>query len=85
MTTVPLYRALYAKKKKKKRILGECLLISSLAGKALRTLVEWLGLARDSTCFLETELSELDIKRHKAGILFISLQVGSLLTLAIMT
>ena len=47
----------------KKRILGECLLISSLPGKALRTLVDIARLAR------------LDIKRREPGILFISLPI----------
>ena len=59
-------------------------MISSLAGKTSRTLVESLGLPRDSTFILETELGKLDIKRHKAGIIFISLQVGSFFKLAIM-
>ena len=49
--------------------------MSSLQGKALRTLVESRGLWCDSTCVLEAE-SKLDIKRRKPGILFISLQVG---------
>ena len=44
-------------------ILGECPLISSLPGKALRTLVEWLGLPSDSTCVLEAEPDKLGIKR----------------------
>ena len=39
-------------------LLGECLLISSLTGKALRTLVD---IAR---------LAELDIKRREPGILY---------------
>ena len=52
------------------RILGECLLISSLPGKALRTLVELRGLPSDSTCVLKAEPGKLDIKRRKPGILF---------------
>ena len=67
------------------RIQGECLLISSLPGKASRMLVESLGLSSDSTCFLEAEPGKLDIKRREPGILLISLQVGSLFKLAIMT
>ena len=65
--------------------LGECLLISSLPGKASRTLVDIARLASDSTCPLEAELGKLDIKRREPGILFISLQVDSLFKLAIMT
>ena len=57
------------------RILGECLLISSLPGKASRAHVESLG-------FLP---GKLDIKRREPGILFISLQVVLLFKLAIMT
>ena len=45
-----------------------CLLISSLPGKALRTLV-------DSTCVLKAEPGKLDIKRREPGILFISLPI----------
>ena len=59
----------------KERILGECLLISSLPGKALRgALIVRLA-----------EPGKLDIKRREPGILFISLQVLSLFKLAIMT
>ena len=64
---------------------GECLLISSLPGKASRMLVESQGLPRDLTCVLEAELSKLDITRREPGILFISLQADSLYKLAIMT
>ena len=46
-------------------MLGECILISSLPGKASRTPVE---IAR-----LEPEPSKLDTKRREPGILFISL------------
>ena len=47
--------------------------------------VESRGLQSDSTCILEAEPGKLDIKRHKPGILFIFLQVGSFFKLAIMT
>ena len=50
-------------------------LISSLLGKASRTLVESRGLSSDSTCVLEAEPGKLDIKRGKPCILFISLQI----------
>ena len=40
-------------------------LISSLPGKALRTL-------GDSTCILEAEPGKLDIKRRKPGIMYSS-------------
>ena len=42
------------------------------------------GLLSDSTCVLEAKPGNLDIKRREHGFLFISLQVGSLLKLAIM-
>ena len=45
-------------------------------------LVESGGLPSDSTCVLEAEPSNLDIKRGESGILFISLQVASLFKLA---
>ena len=48
------------------RILGECLLISSLPGKALRTFV-------DLTCVLKAEPRKLEIKRRKPGFLLVSL------------
>ena len=38
-----------------------------------------------STCVLEAEPGKLDIKRRKPAILFISLSVGSLFKLTIMT
>ena len=63
----------------------ECLLISSLPGKTLRTLVESRGLASGSTCVLKDEPGKLDIKRRKPGILFISLPIGSIYKLAIIT
>ena len=63
-------------------ILGECILLSSLPGKALRTLVDiaLVDIARlaerfnmrDSTCVLKAEPGKLDIIRHGPGILFIS-------------
>ena len=46
--------------------------ISSLPGKALRTLVESRGLPSDSTCVLKVEPGKLDIKIREHGILFIS-------------
>ena len=39
----------------------ECLLISSLTGKALRVLVESRGLPSDSTSILKAEPGKLDI------------------------
>ena len=60
-------------------------MISSLSGKALRTLLESRGLQSDPTCVLEAKLGKHDIKRRKPGILFISLPIGSLFKLAIMT
>ena len=62
------------------RILSECLLISNLPGKALKTFVELRGWPSNSTCILETEPSTLDIKDA-----LISVQVGQLFKLAIMT
>ena len=62
-----------------------CLLISSLPGKAFRTLVESRGLPSDSTYVFENEPGKLDIKRRKPAILFISLPIGSLYKLATMT
>ena len=59
------------------RILGECLLISSLRGKAMRTLVKSRGLPSDSTCILKVEPGKLCIKKREPGIPFISLPVGS--------
>ena len=55
-------------------MLGECLFISSLPGKALRMLV-------DSICVLKAEPGKLYIKRRK----FISIQADLLFKLAIMT
>ena len=67
------------------RILGECLLISSLPGKALRMLVESRGLPSDSTSVLKALPGKLHIERLNPGILFISLSIGSLSKLVIMT
>ena len=53
------------------RILGECLLISSLPGKASRTLDDIARLA--SICVLKAESGTLDTKIHEPGNLFISL------------
>ena len=54
----------------KQRILGECLLISSLPGKALRTLVELRGLSSDSTCLLEAESGKHDTVSKDANLVF---------------
>ena len=67
-----------------KRILGECLLISSLPGKVLRTLADIARLASDSTSVLKPEPGKLDTKRRAPGILFIRLPIVSLFKLAIM-
>ena len=59
-------------------------LISSLPGSVLRTLVESRGLPSNLTCVLKADPGKLDIKRCEPGtILFISLQAGSLYKLAI--
>ena len=63
---------------------SECLLISSLPGKAERTFVESQGLPSDSTCVLEAEPGKFNIKRCEPGILFISLQLASLFKLSFM-
>ena len=55
------------------KTLGENILISSLAAKASRRLVELRDLPSDSTCFLQAEPGKLDSKRYESGILFISL------------
>ena len=44
-----------------------------------------IAIPSNSTCILEDEPGKLDIKRRAPGILFISLQVDSLVKLAIMT
>ena len=54
----------------KQRILGECLLISSLPSKALRTLVELRGLSSDSTCLLEAEPGKHDAVSKDANLVF---------------
>ena len=46
-----------------------------------RTLVESQGLPSDSTYVLKALPGKLDIKRCEAGILFISLPIGSLFKL----
>ena len=68
------------------------LLISSLPGKALRTLVDIARLAerfnkrsQSRACVLKALPGKLDIKRREPGILFISLPIVSLFKLAIMT
>ena len=66
-------------------MLGECHLISSLPGKALRTLVDIARLAHISTCVLKAEPDKLDIKRSDLGILFISLPIVLLFKVVIMT
>ena len=50
------------------RILGECLLILGLPGKASRMLVESRDLPSDSICVLEAEPVKLDIKIREPGI-----------------
>ena len=64
-------------------LLDERILISSLSGKALTMLVEW-RLPAIQHAFFQAESSKLDIKRHKPGVLFISLQIGSHFKQAIM-
>ena len=59
--------------------------ISSFPGKASRKPNEMRGLPSYSTCVLEAEPGKLDIKRSKPAILFISLSVGSLFKLTIMS
>ena len=66
-------------------ILGECLLISSLQGRALRTLVDIARLAERFNMRLKAEPGKLVIKRQELGILFISLPIVSLVKLVIMT
>ena len=64
----------------------QCLLISSLPGKALRMLVDIVRLAeRFNKHSLIQETGKLDIKRCEPGILFISLPIGPLFKQAIMT
>ena len=61
--------------------------MSSLPGKALRTLVDIVAcrLLSNSTSVLNAGPGKLDIKRREPGILFISLLIVSLFKLAIMT
>ena len=59
--------------------------MNSLPDMALRTLVETRGLPSDSTCVLEADPGKVDIIRRKPGILFVSLQVGSLFFLTIIS
>ena len=74
MLSITRYREYY---------LGECLLISNLPGKVTRSLVESGGLPSDSTSALKAQSGKLVIKRHKPGIPFISLPIGSHFKLAI--
>ena len=55
-----------------KRILGECLFISSFPGKASRKPIKSRGLPSYSSCVLEAEPGKLDIKRSKPIYQFIS-------------
>ena len=64
-------------------VLGECLLISSLPGKTLRTFVDIAMLAKGR--FGTSKMHLLDIKRRQPGFLFISLPIVSLYKLAIVT
>ena len=59
-------------------------MISSLPSKASRMFVESRGLPSDSTCILEADPGKLNNKIHEPGILFNSLQVGSLFKPVIM-
>ena len=54
------------------RIPGECLLISSLPGSALRTHVESLGKPGDSTSVLKALPGTLYIKRYSPSILYLA-------------
>ena len=51
-------------------MLGGCLLISSLSGKALRMIVQSQGFKSDLTCVLKAIPGKLDLKRSKPGIIF---------------
>ena len=68
-------------------MLGECLLIPSLPGKDLRTLVDIAKLAKRLNLRSQSQRGKLDIKRREPGILhvLISLPIVSLFKLAIMT
>ena len=50
--------------------MGECVLISSLLGMALRTLVESRGLPSDSTCVVQAEPGKFDIKLRELAVVF---------------
>ena len=50
------------------RIRGECLILSSLPGKALRMRVEKRGLPSDSTYVLEAEPSKPDIRHFSVTV-----------------
>ena len=65
----------------REKIQGECLLISSLSGKASRKLAESRGFIER---FNVRSLAET-VKRREPGILFISLPIGLLFNLTIMT
>ena len=52
--------------------LGECLLISSLPGKASRTLVDIARLAEQINSLLKAKPGKLDIERLEPGIIFIT-------------
>ena len=66
-------------------LLGGRLLVPSLPGKDFRMLLELRGLPKDLICVLEAEPGKLEIKRCEAGILFISLPIGLLFKIVIMT
>ena len=59
-------------------------MISSLPGKALRTLVDIARLAERFNMRSQSRAGKLDIKIRKTGILFISLPIDSLFKLTIM-
>ena len=58
------------------RILGECLLISSSPGSALRTHVESLGKPCNFNKRSKSLPGKLDIKRHSRSILYISARLA---------
>ena len=60
-------------------------MISSLPDTALRMLVDIARLAEPIQHVIKAKPGKLVIKRHKPGILFISLPIVSLVKLAIMT
>ena len=77
-------RIIWSTSSDKQRTLGECILISTLQGKALIMLVELRGLHRDLTCVLEAEPGKLVIKGCEPGIISISLPISSLFKIASM-